>query len=122
MTNALRDAKLNITDLDYVNAHGTSTELGDMAETKAMKIALGNTPIKSPSAAPKAWSATLGASGGVEIIACILSIKHGVIHPTINLDNPDPNCDLDYVPKTARERRFVTPSPILSASAGIMRA
>ncbi len=106
MTNALRDAKIDATDLDYVNAHGTSTELGDMAETKAMKIALGNHAYKVAVSSTKSMVGhLLGASGGVEIIACILSIKHGVIHPTINLDNADPNCDLDYVPKTPRERK-----------------
>ncbi len=106
MTNALRDSKINASDLDYVNAHGTSTELGDMAETKAMKIALGDHAYKVAVSSTKSMVGhLLGASGGVELIACILSIKHGVIHPTINLDNGDPNCDLDYVPKTPRERK-----------------
>jgi 3-oxoacyl-[acyl-carrier-protein] synthase II len=106
MTFALRDAKLNAVDLDYVNAHGTSTELGDMAETKAMKIALGEHARKVAVSSTKSMVGhLLGASGGVEIIACILSIKHGVIHPTINLDNADPACDLDYVPKAPRERK-----------------
>lgn len=106
MINALRDAKLNASQVDYVNAHGTSTELGDAAETGAMKIALGEHARKVAVSSTKSMVGhLLGASGGVEIIAAILSVKHGVIHPTINLDTPDPACDLDYVPKTARERR-----------------
>lgn len=106
MINALRDARINAADLDYINAHGTSTELGDMAETKAMKIALGEHARKVAISSTKSMVGhLLGASGGVELIASILSIKHGVIHPTINLDNSDPSCDLDYVPKTPRERK-----------------
>jgi 3-oxoacyl-[acyl-carrier-protein] synthase II len=106
MINALRDAKLNATDLDYINAHGTSTELGDAGETKAMKIALGDHAYKVAVSSTKSMIGhLLGASGGVELIASILSIKHGIIHPTINLDTPDPACDLDYVPKVPRERK-----------------
>lgn len=106
MSNAFRDARINPADVDYVNAHGTSTELGDMAETKAMKIALGDHAYKVAVSSTKSMIGhLLGASGGVELIASVLSIKHGVIHPTINLDTPDPDCDLDYVPKTPRERR-----------------
>jgi 3-oxoacyl-[acyl-carrier-protein] synthase II len=103
---ALHDAKLNPEDVQYVNAHGTSTQLGDEAETKAIKVVFG------PHARRLAVSSTksmvghlLGASGGVEMIASVLSIKHGVIHPTINYQTPDPACDLDYVPNTAREQR-----------------
>ncbi|MEI7686464.1 MAG: beta-ketoacyl-ACP synthase II, partial [Planctomycetota bacterium] len=90
MINALRDAKINATDLDYINAHGTSTELGDAGETKAMKIALGDHAYKVAVSSTKSMIGhLLGASGGVELIASILSIKHGIIHPTINLDTPD---------------------------------
>ena len=106
MKNALRDARISLDQVDYVNAHGTSTDLGDVAETKAIKAAFG------PHAANLAVSSTksmighlLGASGGVELIACVLSIRDGAIHPTINLQNPDPRCDLDYVPNTARQAR-----------------
>ena len=106
MINALRDAKIDAIELDYINAHGTSTELGDAAETAAMKIALGEHARRVAISSTKSMVGhLLGASGGVEIIAAILSVKHGVIHPTINLDNADPACDLDYVPKSARERR-----------------
>jgi 3-oxoacyl-[acyl-carrier-protein] synthase II len=104
--NCLRDARLDPRDVQYINAHGTSTPLGDAAETKAIKQVFG----------PHAWELAvnstksmtghlLGASGGIELIACVLSITHGVLHPTINYQTPDPDCDLDYVPNTARERR-----------------
>jgi 3-oxoacyl-[acyl-carrier-protein] synthase II len=103
---ALKDAKVNPEEIQYVNAHGTSTELGDAAETRALKQVFG------PHAKRLAVSSTksmlghlLGASGGVELIATVMSIKHGVIHPTINYHTPDPECDLDYVPNTARETR-----------------
>ena len=103
---ALRDARLNPDDVQYVNAHGTSTELGDEAETLAIKEVFG------PHARRLAVSSTksmighlLGASGGVEAIATALTLRHGVIHPTINYQTPDPKCDLDYVPNAAREVR-----------------
>jgi 3-oxoacyl-[acyl-carrier-protein] synthase II len=101
---ALQDAKLNPGDVQYINAHGTSTPLGDEAETKAIKEVFG------PYAKELAISSTksmighlLGASGAVELIATVLSLKHRVVHPTINYRTPDPVCDLDYVPNTARE-------------------
>lgn len=103
---ALRDAKVNPDDIQYINAHGTSTELGDEAETLAIKTVFG------PHAHQLAISSTksmvghlLGASGGVELIATALTIKHGVVHPTINYQTPDPKCDLDYVPNSARVMR-----------------
>ncbi|MBI2803506.1 MAG: beta-ketoacyl-ACP synthase II [Planctomycetes bacterium] len=103
MTLALKDAKLNPTDIDYINAHGTSTELGDVAETLAIKKVFGDHARKLAISSTKSMIGhLLGASGGVELIATVLSIKHGVVHPTINLDTPDPACDLDYVPNTAR--------------------
>jgi 3-oxoacyl-[acyl-carrier-protein] synthase II len=101
---ALQDARLNPEDVQYINAHGTSTELGDAAETRAVKQAFG------PHARALAISSTksmighlLGASGGVELIATVLAVKHRVVHPTINYQTPDPDCDLDYVPNQARE-------------------
>jgi 3-oxoacyl-[acyl-carrier-protein] synthase II len=104
--NALKDARINATDVGYVNAHGTSTDLGDVAETKAVKMALGEHAYKVAVSSTKSMIGhLLGASGGVELIATALTIKHGVIHATINLDTPDPACDLDYVPKHARETR-----------------
>jgi 3-oxoacyl-[acyl-carrier-protein] synthase II len=106
MRAALRDARLNPEDIQYVNAHGTSTPLGDEAETKAIKLVFG------PHAQRLAISSTksmlghlLGASGGVELIATALCIKHSVVHPTINYQTPDPACDLDYVPNHPREMR-----------------
>jgi 3-oxoacyl-[acyl-carrier-protein] synthase II len=106
MQQALRDARLDPTDIQYINAHGTSTPLGDEAETRAIKQVFG------PHARRLAISSTksmvghlLGASGGVELIATVLTITHGVVHPTINYETPDPTCDLDYVPNTAREMR-----------------
>ena len=103
---ALRDARLNPEDIDYVNAHGTSTELGDAAETRAIKKVFGEHAQRLAISSTKSMIGhLLGASGGAELIATAMTIKHGVIHPTINLDNPDPACDLDYVPKVAREKR-----------------
>jgi 3-oxoacyl-[acyl-carrier-protein] synthase II len=100
---ALEDAKINPSDVQYVNAHGTSTPLGDEAETKAIKQVFGHHASRLAISSTKSMLGhLLGASGGVELIACAMSIKTGVIHPTINYDTPDPNCDLDYVPNTAR--------------------
>ncbi len=101
---ALKDARLNPSDIDYVNAHGTSTELGDAAETLALKRVFGVNAKKLAISSTKSMIGhLLGASGGVELIATVMSIKDGVVHPTINLDTPDPACDLDYVPKNARK-------------------
>lgn len=103
---ALKDARVNPDEIEYVNAHGTSTELGDVAETMALKRVFGDHARKLAISSTKSMVGhLLGASGGVELIATALTIRHGVMHPTINLDNPDPKCDLDYVPKVARERR-----------------
>jgi len=103
---ALQDAKLNPEDIGYINAHGTSTQLGDEAETKAIKQAFGAHASRVPISSSKSMLGhLLGASGAVELMAAALTIKHGVIHPTINYQTPDPACDLDYVPNTAREAR-----------------
>ncbi len=102
---ALGHARLNPEDVDYINAHGTSTGLGDICETKAIKRSFGD-HAKGGLVVSSTKSMTghlLGAAGGVEIIASILSITDGVVPPTINLEGPDPECDLDYVPKEARE-------------------
>ncbi|MBI1831794.1 MAG: beta-ketoacyl-ACP synthase II [Planctomycetes bacterium] len=101
---ALKDARLNPADIDYINAHGTSTDLGDVCETLALKRVFGEHAKKLAISSTKSMIGhLLGASGGAELIATVLSIKHGIVHPTINLDNPDPKCDLDYVPNVARK-------------------
>ncbi len=103
---ALRDARLNPQDIQYINAHGTSTPLGDEAETKAIKQVFGGHAQRLAISSTKSMLGhLLGASGGVEMIATALSIRHGVVHPTINYHTPDPTCDLDYVPNHAREMR-----------------
>jgi 3-oxoacyl-[acyl-carrier-protein] synthase II len=107
MSLAVADAGLNPDQIDYINAHGTSTELNDKCETMAIKASLGldNAKKLMISSNKSMTGHTLGAAGGIESIACALTIKHGVIPPTINLENPDPLCDLDYVPHTAREKK-----------------
>jgi 3-oxoacyl-[acyl-carrier-protein] synthase II len=106
MRAALQDARVEPQEVQYVNAHGTSTELGDVAETKALKNVFGEHARRLMVSSTKSMLGhLLGASGGVELIATVLTIKHGVVHPTINLDHADPECDLDYVPKAAREVR-----------------
>lgn len=106
MRMALRDAQLNPQDIQYINAHGTSTPLGDAAETKAVKQVFGEHSRKLAISSTKSMIGhLLGASGGVELIATAMTIRHSVIHPTINYQTPDPACDLDYVPNHARETR-----------------
>jgi len=106
MQMALKDARLNLQDIDYINAHGTSTELGDVAETKAVKSVFGAHAKKLVINSTKSMTGhLLGASGGLELIVTVLSIINSMVHPTINLDNPDPECDLDYVPHKPREMR-----------------
>ncbi|MEO6846775.1 MAG: beta-ketoacyl-ACP synthase II [Chthoniobacterales bacterium] len=106
MQMAMNHAGINPEDIDYINAHGTSTPIGDICETKAIKQALGEHAKKVMVSSTKSMTGhLLGAAGGVEMAVCALAIKHGAIPPTINLDNPDPACDLDYVPNTARESK-----------------
>jgi 3-oxoacyl-[acyl-carrier-protein] synthase II len=102
----LRDARLNAEDVQYINAHGTSTPLGDEAETKAIKDVFGEHARKLAISSTKSMVGhLLGASGGVELIATALTVQRSVVHPTINYRTPDPECDLDYVPNSAREMR-----------------
>lgn len=109
MANAMRDAQLNAADLQYVNAHATSTELGDLAETLAMKRAFGDHAMKIAVSSTKSMTGhLLGAAGAVEAIFCVLAIRDQVAPPTINLDNPGDGCDLDYVPNTARQMPITT--------------
>ena len=107
MLNAMRDAKLNPSQVDYINAHATSTPLGDRAETVAMKDAFGDHAKKVAISSTKSMTGhLLGAAGVVEAIFSLLAIRDGVAPPTINLDNPDPACDLDYVPNQARKMKI----------------
>jgi 3-oxoacyl-[acyl-carrier-protein] synthase II len=104
MKNAMKDAALNADEIDYINAHGTSTPAGDVAETMAIKTALGDAAAKTAVSSTKSMIGhLLGAAGGVEAVFSVLSIRDQVAPPTINLDNPDEACDLDYVPHTARQ-------------------
>ncbi|OKP98126.1 beta-ketoacyl-[acyl-carrier-protein] synthase II [Paenibacillus sp. P46E] len=101
---AIRDAGIAPEEIDYINAHGTSTPVGDKSETTAVKMALGEHAYKVAISSTKSMTGhLLGAAGGVEAIICGLSLQKGVIAPTINLDNPDPECDLDYVPNVPRK-------------------
>jgi 3-oxoacyl-[acyl-carrier-protein] synthase II len=104
MKMALRNGGLNTADISYINAHGTSTPQGDIAETQAIKSVFGDHARKLAVSSTKgATGHMLGAAGAVEMSVCCLAIKHGVVPPTINLQVPDPECDLDYVPNAARE-------------------
>jgi len=109
MDAALADAGLNHADVDYINAHGTSTPAGDVAETLAIKRSFGDLAGKVAISSTKSMTGhLLGAAGGIEAVFTLLAIRDQVAPPTINLDNPDPQCDLDYVPNTAREMEIST--------------
>lgn len=105
MTNAIRDARMNPEDIQYVNAHATSTHVGDISETQAIKVALGEAHAKSimVSSTKSMTGHLLGAAGVVEAIFTVLALRDQIVPPTINLDTPDAECDLDYVPNRARE-------------------
>lgn len=104
---ALRDARLEPEAVDYVNAHGTSTQANDSNETAAIKSALGDHAYRVPVSSTKSMTGhLLGGSGGIEAVAAILAMEHGVVPPTINYSNPDPACDLDVVPNQAREAKL----------------
>ncbi|HTE85290.1 MAG TPA: beta-ketoacyl synthase N-terminal-like domain-containing protein, partial [Dehalococcoidia bacterium] len=103
MTLALADAAVEPSEIDYINAHGTSTPLNDLSETIAIKAAFGEQAYSIPISSTKSMIGhALGGSGALEVIACLKTLETGRIHPTANLDNPDPQCDLDYVPNVAR--------------------
>ncbi|ANY75436.1 beta-ketoacyl-[acyl-carrier-protein] synthase II [Paenibacillus ihbetae] len=104
MKMAIRDAGISAEEVDYINAHGTSTPVGDRSETQAVKLALGDHAYKVAVSSTKSMTGhLLGAAGGVEAVICGLSLKHQRIAPTINLEDQDPECDLDYVPNHPRE-------------------
>ena len=104
MRTALDDAGMDPDDVDYINAHGTSTPAGDRAETEAVKAVFGDRAKRLPISSNKSMIGhLLGAAGGVEAVFGVLTLRHGVLPPTINYEEPDPECDLDYVPNTARE-------------------
>jgi 3-oxoacyl-[acyl-carrier-protein] synthase II len=116
MRNALRSANIEASAIDYVNAHGTSTVAGDVAETEAIKSVFGDHAKKLYVSSSKSMMGhLLGASGAVEAIVSVLSLKNQVVTPTINLNNPEENCDLDYVPHTSRDTVLNT---VLSNSFG----
>jgi hypothetical protein len=105
---ALQDAGVRGEDIDYINAHGTSTPLNDLTETRAIKAVLGDHAYKVPISSTKSMTGhLLGAAGAIEAIFTCLAIREGVIPPTINYETPDPECDLDYVPNKARHVQFL---------------
>ena len=104
---AVADAKLNMDDVGYINAHGTSTPAGDVAETMAVKAAFGDHARELAVSSTKSMTGhMLGAAGGAEALFTVLALRDQVMPPTINLDNPDEQCDLDYVPHNAREAKI----------------
>jgi 3-oxoacyl-[acyl-carrier-protein] synthase II len=116
MANAMRDAGLNPEDVDYINAHGTSTPAGDLAEVQGIKSLFGAQARKLMVSSTKSMTGhLLGAAGGVEAIFSVLALRDGVVPPTINLDRPGEGCDLDFVPNVARDAGLRT---ILSNSFG----
>ena len=105
MRSALRDAGMEPEAVDYINAHGTSTQVGDVAETKAIRKLFGDHADQLAVSSTKSMTGhLLGAAGGIEAVFTLLAMRDGVIPPTINLDDPDAGCDLDYVPGVAREQ------------------
>jgi 3-oxoacyl-[acyl-carrier-protein] synthase II len=107
MRQAIADARLNVSDIGYVNAHGTSTTVNDKTETMACKAVFGELAPKVPISSTKSMMGHLIAAAGVtEMIVCLMAIREGLLPPTINLENPDPDCDLDYIPNHARPAKI----------------
>jgi 3-oxoacyl-[acyl-carrier-protein] synthase II len=106
---ALEKAGIAPSEVDYINAHGTSTPLNDATETRAIKTAFGDYAYRIPISSTKSMTGHLiGCAGAIEAAICIMAIRHGVMPPTINLTHPDPECDLDYVPNVARRAKVAT--------------
>jgi len=106
---ALKKAGITPSEVDYINAHGTSTPINDLTETKAIKAAFGDYAYRIPVSSTKSMTGHLiGCAGAAEAVICVLVVQHGVIPPTINLTHPDPECDLDYVPNVARRAKVIT--------------
>jgi 3-oxoacyl-(acyl-carrier-protein) synthase len=104
MRAALQQADLRPDQIDYINAHGTSTPLNDKSETAAIKTVLGEAAYHIPVSSTKSMTGhLLGAAGAIEAVFCVKVINEGIVPPTINYEHPDPDCDLDYVPNTARQ-------------------
>ena len=117
MNLAIQDAGIHPEEIEYINAHGTSTPANDAAETKAIKKLFGNHAYQIPISSTKSMIGhAMGASGAIEAIACALTLQNGAIHPTINYENPDPDLDLDYVPNESRQIQVNT---VLSNSFGL---
>ncbi len=103
---ALADAGLRPEEVDYINAHATATPLNDVIETRAIKAVFGPHAYRIPISATKSMTGhAMGGSGGMEAVVCVLTLRDGIIHPTANLEEPDPECDLDYVPGQARRAK-----------------
>jgi 3-oxoacyl-[acyl-carrier-protein] synthase II len=109
MQAAIKEAQINPEEIDYVNAHGTSTQLNDANETNAIKEVIGDKAYKIPVSSTKSMTGhLLGAAGGIEAAFSVLAIDKGIIPPTMNYHTPDPECDLDYVPNEARDAKITT--------------
>ena len=107
MTAAMKSAGVSPDQVDYINAHGTSTPVNDPIETRAIKLAMGERARRVPVSSTKSMTGhAIGAAGALEAIVCVKALQAGVMPPTINLDNPDPECDLDYVPHQARAAKL----------------
>jgi len=107
MRMALASAQATVDDLGYINAHGTGTSLNDQSETRAVKAAFGQKAYEIPISSTKSMTGhMMGATGALEAIFCVQAVREGVLPPTIHYETPDPECDLDYIPNQAREKKI----------------